>query len=97
MSLVRYAGWFNGIGALVVAATLGVIVAWTESVWLVPAAVGGSSLFFLPVALVLLLGFRHRLSRVERWVTAIPLVLAAANVVLVVVVTLLRPAGVGSG
>lgn len=97
MSFVRYAAWFNGIGALAVAATLGTIVAWTESAWLVPAVIGGTSLFFLPVALVLLLGFRHRLGRVERWVTAIPVLLVAANVILVVVVTLLRPVGVGSG
>lgn len=82
---------------MLVATALSVVVAVTDSVWLVPGVMGGLAVFFLPSTLVLLLLFRDRLSRLERWVAAIPILLFAAIIVLVVVVTLVRPVGVGNG
>ena len=95
--MVKWLSWGTGIGYLVFAIPTSTYVFMKHDPRLVLGMIVGAATWFLPVSLVLLLGFRARMTRVEKWMAALPLLVSIAAAVLGFVVVLLSPPGMWVG
>jgi hypothetical protein len=89
--------WGVGIGYLVTAGVPAAYFLATQSIYAVPAILGGGASFFMPLSVILLLGFRKRLTTIEKLLAALPLIVFVLNLVLALLVMVISPPGMHLG
>ncbi len=88
--------WVAVLGYIVCASLVSIYAGYSRGIWLVPAVVGGLSLYFTPISIVLLLGFRKRLSKLEMLLLALPLLVVLLVFIVSFMVIFLYPPGISA-